>query len=257
MDPFNRILIGAPVYKRAWIMDDWFDCIAAQYGKFDLGFVFEMEPDDSDTLDVIQSRVRDFDPWLFRVSTKKRGSIEHSGNSRHWNLQRYEMMAQMRNDLLEVARETEPDRYFSLDSDILLEDRETMKKLFKATSRDAIADAANPLMFMTPSTNVAPSFMTWNEFRPDHAHRADISIGQPRVVDVIMAAKMMNKKAYYNANYYAHRQGEDIGWSDNCRTHGIKLACLTNVYAVHIMSQDMLKEYKTGGDPRKKYLKSD
>lgn len=187
--------------------------------------------------------------WAFEISfDKARDHLAHpDSGSRKWTKDRYVAMADFRNQLLDKARVLEPDKYFSLDTDILLENPKTIEHLDGLT--DSVADAAAPLMFMTPRNIMAPSTMTWgnNSLR---AYRGDYKYGTDFKTDVIMAAKMMNPEVYKKVNYAYHPQGEDLGWSWNCKEQGFNLYCASSIYAPHIMSQSMLDDYHEKGDLR-------
>lgn len=248
----KKILIGAPVYKRDWVLPTWFKALKDQVGDFSLGFIFYCSPDDSSTMEALTRGASEFDVWHFELIM---GEGKQDQERRAWNKDRYEYMSFMRNELLEKARLLSPDKYLSLDSDILLEDPRTISRLDHAT--DTYADAANPLMFMTPESDKAPSYMTWSDTHEGRAfrERPRKDYGAPIQVDVIMAAKMMSRETYMNVEYSPHPQGEDLGWSYSCKEKGLKLYCLEDIYASHMMSKKMLEAYVDRGDPRKSHIR--
>lgn len=248
----NKILIGSPVYKRAWVLPLWFERIENQDVPLErLGFVFEMAPDDDETLDVLLAwHAKHPEVWCFdlRHNTKVPHQ-EHRNGRRSWSRDRYEHMSILRNSLLSRVRVYQPDRYFSLDTDVLLDDTSTISSLYNLT--EYVADAAAPLMYMTPVGNGHPSVMTWMSAEPGGiARRLSYPIGECFQADVIMAAKMMNRAVYNAVNYQYHRQGEDLGWSARCAELGFKLYSLSGIYAPHIMSEQMLEDYLENGDIR-------
>lgn len=247
-----KILIGAPVYQRAWIMEDWFSCIENQSVPLsDIGFVFELGPGDEKTHEVIwdwQSRHPEVSLFDARVSELP-NQRTHVEGQRRWKPDEYHRMVALRNSLLARVINYKPERYFSLDSDILLENPNTLQRLYDHGDK---CDAVSPLCYMTPFDRNFPNLMSWASLRKDRAVRI---IGDyPKMsmfkADVIMAAVMMNEKAYTAARYKYHRQGEDIGWSQDADQNDVSRYHDSSIYAPHIMHREMLKNYKEKGDPR-------
>lgn len=257
-----KIIIGCPMYKRTWILADWIKCLINQSVSIkNIGFVFEVSPDDEATIQSLEMW-KNFDPNIPYFNIKIREDIphfQHENNGRQWTISKYMNMVSLRNSLLNTVREVEPDYYFSLDSDILLINSNTIEMLIAHIKSGA--DAVNPLMFMTPSGTMYPSIMSWRSDCPDKAYRKEsYDLGNYMQADVIMAAKMMSKKVYQNINYSLHEQGEDVGWSLNCRQAGYNLFSASYIYAPHIMSEVMYDSFLKNGDERasvafKKYAK--
>lgn len=249
-----KIIIGCPIYKRYWILDHWIRCILSQSVDISkIGFVFEVSENDTETVSKLETWKR-IDKRIPYFDIKYRPDIphfEHKDNGRQWTLSKYVNMVSLRNSLLESVREQSPDYYFSLDSDILLTNPNSIELLVAHVKEGA--DAVNPLMFMTPVGTQYPSVMTWRSDEPDKAFReSSYPLGSYFKSDVIMAAKMMSKKVYDNVSYDLHIQGEDLGWSAACREKGYQLYCASYIYAPHIMSPVMYKSFLQSGDARSK-----
>lgn len=257
------ILIGCPVYNRAWILPLWFDRIKKQTIPLsELGFVFVVSSKDKDTLEAL-FRFQSENPEIALFDVVFEDGVTHQSHRetdeddpilfyRKWeNVTAYERMVRLRNSLLTRVREIAPEMFFSLDSDILIDDPETIEKLAEHI-RVAGDIAVSPLCYMSANT-MYQSFMMWK-----HTTESGIKIAtRPRAyppdevfgVDVIMAAKMMSPKAY-NVDYNYHRLGEDVGWSYNCLRHGVDLYFDGSIYASHILSRKMLDLYLAFGDYR-------
>ena len=65
-----------------------------------------------------------------------------------------------------------------------------------------------------------------------------------------MAAKLMSKEVYNNSRYKFHPQGEDLGWSADCKDKGFNLYCASYIYTPHIMGREELKKFLSQGDER-------
>lgn len=247
-----KLIIGCPIYKRDWILPHWIRCILKQSVDIsNIGFVFETAPDDVTT---VQSLVawKNLDKRIPLFEIKERSDIPHFAhepNSRQWTMSKYHNMVSLRNSLLQTVREYEPDYYFSLDSDILIENPNTLEFLIAHVKSGA--DAVSPLMFMTPVGTMYPSVMTWRDNKYERAYRKEqYPLGTYFQSDVIMAAKMMSKQVYQNVDYEVHPQGEDLGWSKNAKLKGYKLYSASYIYAHHSMGPEMYKTYLESGDPR-------
>ena len=249
------VLLSAPVFQREWILNDWFASIETQnFPMEDSGFQFEAGPNDDATMHWLMDfynrhpEVRCFDIVINTQETHD----SHLEGQRNWRRERYATMANFRNNLLERAVCKSPDKMFSLDTDILLEDPTTITQLYNLTET---LDAVSPLCFMTPVDIEFPNVMTWG-----HAARGfrkqDYPLGSTFQADVIMAAVMMSKPVYTHARYQYHEQGEDLGWSLHAGSQGFKLYNASNIYSPHIMSRAMLAHYKQYGDPRKRMLEN-
>ena len=247
-----KILIGCPIYKRDWILTHWIKCIINQsISTKNIGFIFEVSSSDTETIAILEAwkKLDRNTPHFSIVIRDDVNHYQHENNGRQWTISKYENMVNLRNDLLKNVREISPDYYFSLDSDILLENPNTIELLVAHIKEGA--DAVNPLMFMTPFGTMYPSVMTWREDSPKKAMRLEkYSLGTYFKADVIMAAKMMNKKVYENVDYTVHEQGEDVGWSLSCRDKGYNLYCASYIYAPHIMNELMYSDYLKSGDSR-------
>lgn len=247
-----KLIIACPIYKRNWILSDWVRCILKQSLNIsNIGFVFEVSPDDKQTVEILKAwkRIDKSIPLFEIIERSDIPHFEHQNNGRQWTLSKYQNMINMRNSILAKVREYQPDYYFSLDSDILIENPNTIELLI-AHINDG-ADAVSPLMYMTPVGTAFPSVMSWVDKEYQKAHRkSDYPIGTYFQSDIIMAAKMMSKKTYMSVDYEFHQQGEDLGWSRNALKKGLQLYSASYIYAPHIMSQIHLAEYLKTGDTR-------
>ena len=248
-----RIIIGGPTYQRDWILTDWFAAIEKQtFPLSDIGFVFELGPNDDKTHEALFSwHANHPEVFCFDVEIERNQShITHKENERVWTHNRYKMMAQLRNSVLERVTCINPDRFFSLDSDILLEDPNTISRLVELTET---RDAVSTLAYMKPTDTCYPNLMSWVSSPGGNARRiySNYSLGEVFQSDIIMASKMMTRQVFQNVRYRFHRKGEDLGWSYECHKQGYKLYCASDLYTPHIMHKWMLPWYYMFGDIRK------
>lgn len=247
-----KLIIGCPIYDRAWIFPYWISLIEKQSLPLEeIGFVFVASKEDIETVSLL-NKWKESHPEvsIFEIVYPENvNHFSHPEGQRHWTISKYENMVNLRNCLLQKVREYQPDYFLSLDSDILLKNTSTLELLI-AHIKDG-ADAVSPLMFMTPVGSKFPSVMKWLDQDLTKAYR-DFSfpLGTYFQSDVIMAAKMMSKDVYNNVDYSIHQQGEDLGWSSNCAKKGYSLYSASYIYAIHIMSRAMLADVLKNGDPR-------
>jgi hypothetical protein len=255
----KNILIAAPIYKREWILPLWIHCLNNQnYPRENIGFMFELGPDDDGTHEMLwdfqnsRPEALCFDAQIY-LPVKH---VAHADGHRNWNAEKYENMVTLRNNLLERASGMSDkfDYYFSLDSDILLEDPDTITKLVNHCEEER--DVVSPLMYMTPDSRNYPSGMTWVENNGNRAARvpSNYDVGNIFKIDIVMAAVMMSRKVYPHVRYRWHRQGEDLGFAYNLREVGIQSWAAWDIYCPHIMNTGQLAEYiNLGLDLRKPF----
>lgn len=183
-------------------MQLWLDHVEAAATNFDLSYVFVVDPDDIELINIIPES-----------SHKVYVRDDHDEDVRDWHKKgRFAHMANLRNALLGEVRKLAPDYFLSLDSDILIPPGYIDNLVDTLESNPCIAVGGKA--FMTPGV-AHPSYANINSngnlLRQDHEGIIK--------VDVIMAAKLMSPAAY-NVDYVDHKQGEDIGWSIAARAHG-------------------------------------
>ena len=219
------VVIGCPVRHREWILWEWakFASLSARNADVKFEFMFVVSPLDQGVLDVVEEIK---EPTTIVFSDEK-----DEPDERVWNPSRYEHMARLRNQLLTEVRKKTPDFFLSLDSDILLHPQALTNMIESATLYNAIGGRT----YMTPKGRWCPSF---SYLYPNGGlNREDFD--NVRIVDVIMAIKLMTKSAYA-VNYVGHHQGEDIGWSKNCKASHVSIGADGRVVSKHVMDKSML-----------------
>lgn len=255
----KSILIGAPIYDRAWILPHWIKYIENQeYPKDNIGFVFELGPDDNETHDILwewQNSRPEYKTFDAQIYMKVKHET-HPDGMRIWSAEKYYNMVTLRNNLLERATglSDQFDYYFSLDSDIILEDPLTLKKLVEKAEEDPERHVLSPLMYMTPHETNFPSAMSWVDGPGRRAARIleRYKVNETFEADIVMAAVFMQHAVFTTARYQWHRQGEDLGFATVLSDLGFKSFGAWDIYCPHIMNKQMLSDYaKTGIDGRK------
>ena len=220
-----KLIVGCPVYERAWVLDAWFDALEDWRDHADITFFFVYTDSLDETREVIEDRA-----WKKIVFTFNDGN--HS-TKRNWgDRTRLETLAEMRNFLIAQVNLDSPDFFLSLDSDILVAPWEQSQALF-----DTQYDAVAPLVYLG-SGDISNAF----NFHGDHHRRITESrrYGTDQRVDVIAAAKLMKPRAYQVSEYGYDRYGEDFYWAREMRRNGVQLGLNSSVVFKHIMERGQL-----------------
>jgi hypothetical protein len=219
-----RVTIGCPIRTREWVMPRWFAHteLAAQSAGVDTEYVFVGAADDP-TRKVIEEHCPTTHTY---VDTQERVQPDRG---HYWSPVEYRHMVSMRNFLLGAVRQTEPDYFLSLDSDILLHEDALANML--ETIQTGSWDAVGGKTWMTEAWDACSYIIIINSHGQ---YRPNVDTVIP--VDVIMAIKLMSPEALA-VNYVFDTDGEDVGWSRAATARGLKLAFDGRVCSRHVMYQ--------------------
>lgn len=254
-----RLIVGAPVADRAWSLPRWFECVAGQTRRPD-GFAF-----------IHSGRVND-PTWVACQREAARHNFSpvilyHDPappHRRHDN-ERFHTLARLRNRLLRVVRdELAADLFLSLDTDIMLENPETIERLEALVAPPFWYDIASPVAFLHPG---APR--TWTPAQqPCWAYNAgwlpnpngpldprrgfvrpdptEIPWGD-RVAHQVPMAVWLGTRRVLDCRYDWHENGEDVGFAHNLAAINAGCVIDTSLYARHIwadvdLAQQQLEE---------------
>lgn len=194
-------------------------------------FIFVMDPNEQPLFEMIQNqcKLNNVDLYVGEVTEEQRE------DKRDWHGERYHKMVALRNILLEGVRNVAPPLFLSLDSDILL-NSEALKSLC-LNFRDEWA-AIGGKTYMSHTGREYPSYGILNQVN-GFIRRKEADGCWP--VDVIMAIKLMKPEAYA-IDYVFDSQGEDIGWSKECKKAGLKLGWDGTHCSKHVMRKDDLEK---------------
>lgn len=234
-----KLAIGCPTFERAWCLPLWFDCLAAQttllklFKEISLCFAYSTSLDGTwDILENRGSKYAELRIYQFDLQT-------HSDR----DLNRLPILAQLRNGLLEMVRETEADYFLSWDDDILFPPN-TVHRLTEYMSTDR---AVGALIDMGGNDQAMghPSVMHFPQAPGEIAYRKpfnEYDWSTAFECDIIMAVKLMGKDVYMNSQYEWDPVGEDIGWSRNAHGKGYKKFIHPKVRGIHLYDKDISLE---------------
>lgn len=221
------LLVGCPVWKRAWALERWFPAVeeAAFVAGLVPEYIFAIDPRDEPSNTVIAAWCAGFERRMHPVWIEENPHEDE----RIWNFDRYERMTYLRNLILRRVRGIRPMFYLSVDSDIFLANAALKTMLDLAGVQ---FDAVGGKTYMTPDGTHTPSFGFLTGGGIDRYESTEVFPTQ-----VIMAIKLMTKKAYH-VDYEPHVLGEDIGWSLACARQGVTLGWDGRVASKHAMSPE-------------------
>lgn len=234
-----EIMVGCPAYKRDWILPSWFEYVEKAFARVGVEpiYVFVADIADRDTVHVIRDQVLQYSRELMLTWANQ----EERDDVRHWTMPRYHAMVYFRNELLKTVRKWQPDYFFSLDSDILLNEN-ALEGLLENTDR---FDVVAPKVYMQPpgrtaNVNTLPNYAN-NMF--NGLERKDAEGVFP--VEIVMAAKLMNDLAY-QLDYKYHHHGEDLGICETWKENRIRVGWDGRFPSKHVMRPELLDQI----DPR-------
>jgi hypothetical protein len=224
------LLVGCPVYRREWIIEPWLNHVMNQ--NLDLELLFIVSHDDP-TLLKIKKQTKEIRTHIVLDYSESRTDDD----SRFWSNDRYKRMVDLRNRLLKNVRDINPDYFISLDSDILAAPGSIGSSI--SFLEDQNLNAVASKVYLDKKRRMYPNY----SFLPKTGvlRRPDVNYSLVDV-DVIMAFKIMDKKAY-NIDYKLDKRGEDIGWSLACREKGLRLGFNAEITSKHVMNKEMLDCY--------------
>lgn len=229
------IVVGCPVANRNWILPTWFDYVEKAFdGVARVSYAFALDLGDEDTLACIDAHSGMYDFKYHTVMLTDSGS---SGRGlRNWHQpSRLSYMAELRNGLLGLVRKSSPDLFFSIDSDILVHP-DSVKKCIDPILEGRF-DAVASKVYLGKGQGIVNG-ATYSRQRG--LFRTDVPYLTK--VDVLMAYKAMNSKAY-NIDYKFNTLGEDIGWSMECKENDVKLGYTGEVASKHVMEPSDLDRF--------------
>lgn len=225
------LLVGCPVYDRAWVLNDWFDHVDAWAD--DVGgvrYVFALTPGTDSTAHIIAQRAS-------RATIIEVTEGDHS-TDRAWNRpERVATMANTRNRLLKWARhlmrvQSDIDAFLSLDSDILLPEGQAIRFLNNLQAKDAVS----PLVYLGPG-HITNAFTL-----RAGVYRRVKPCTTPGSASVLCAAVLMSRRVVLDESvaYGYDRRGEDFAWSASALAANYTLGYDFGVQAKHIMDPTQL-----------------
>lgn len=236
-----KVAVGCPIRDRAWIFPWWVQHVRATFAVAGLRphwvFAIGIGPNDRDdgTRRLVSDLYKEDDGIWCEIPEPERTT------DRAWSTERFTEMADCRNQLLGLVQAIEPDYFLSVDSDILL--HPTALKVLLDSIQQEYTPQGIPTRYDAMGGKAILSMTSRHITTYGQIERQGFLQRQDAdgtfQVDVLMALKLMSPAAYHIC-YKGDRNGEDLGWSENCRAAGLKLGWNGSVMSKHVMSRSRL-----------------
>lgn len=230
----TELVIGCPIRKREWIIPEWFNHLDTALENTDLNdvsFAFVCGKDDQANIDMVlaEANSRGFPVKVGVVREHQRE------DNRSWSSERLHHMVGLRNKLLYIVRDMNPVHFLSFDSDILAHPMVIHNLLETRRFRgwDVVGGKAHMKV-----RGRCPSYGKWSP--RNMLQRPDTD--SVMTVDVVMAIKLMNHRAYHT-DYVYHRGGEDIGICKEWKKKGYKLGWDGRCTSKHVMDRSKIHKF--------------
>lgn len=227
-------LVGNPEAGRNWILSEWY--LAAMASAIEAGvevaLIVTVHPDDSESKRLLAAM-----PF---VTTVDSAFVGGDGNHK-WNVKRYEVMVNLRNELLGEVRKQEPDYFLSMDSDVLLHPNAVASAL-DAFAQKPNAWAVGTPFFVSKHGTQHPNNGRWVNTRMKMFQRNNYNYLAK--MDILIGGYMMSPDGYH-VDYEFDARGEDLGWSKAVLRAGGELWWDGRVVNKHVMDVSMLNTVDT------------
>jgi hypothetical protein len=245
------LVAAAPVWNRAWAIPTWFRCLADQTRPPDQVLLVWSSVDPNGVHDATREAIFE----ASRETGLRAHVLAENGLPKHQrhDSSRFYTLAKLRNTMLAYAyRAMGAWAVLSVDTDVFLEDRETVERLaIPVWRRDW--DTASAITWLHPH---GAGSWAWNAgwwaggiegdprrpwYRGDtEAVRAAIDDGDDLPIDIPMAVTMLGPRVLAAARYRWHESGEDIGFAHALDEVGANRLWRTSLRARHAWDESQL-----------------
>jgi hypothetical protein len=228
-----KLLVGCPIFERAWIFDRWADSVLAQTwpAGTEVEYAFAYTPGEDDTLEAILRRFRG------EVLITHCGDLVAFRNDQRGDDNRYYTLAEARNRLFDAATSRGMDYFLSWDSDMIFPD--VLGKLFIDKPVVGALTDMTGVDWLMDEGHGFPSFMQWSERGPRRPEGWKPEPGmEPFEVAVPMGTVLWRRDAFSRVRYCFDRLGEDIGVARMCEAYGIERWLVPEARGEHVMHQE-------------------
>lgn len=247
-----KLVVGAPVCDRDWALPRWFECLQAQTRPPD-EYVFVVNELPGLHTRRLLHELCPFDVPRLSYAIDRTPYIPRDDRQHHLPENVYGDFAWRRNKLLDMALKRDPDVFFSLDSDIMLDDPTTIERLLRLLTAAKALTAGSPDVvaastFLHPTGRAGECYnAAWwaggDEGSPERAWRratADDAAEGVQLIDIPMAAVMMTRRVAETCRYRWHAQGEDLGFAQDLDRLDYRCVWDPNLETRHVMSPEAL-----------------
>lgn len=230
-----KLVVGCPVWDRAWALDHWFDSLRANCDPAETGLVFVVPPTDTASRDKINKNKDGFAFCEIVPDRNPQYDRQLRQNDKH------ESLARARNTLLKHVAAVAPEFYLSWDSDLfappgtvqaMMAENKPIMTLWTWLNRAAprkvrhLPDPEVPewidCVWEPPMCATA---MKWDGVCRAHhldSRRWDQYASGVWKADVVLAFKLMKREVYATTQYAPNVWGEDLPFNWSLHQRGIE-----------------------------------
>ena len=246
----EKVIIGCPIQNRGDVVDEYLEHIhELDYPRGDIYLMFYV----NNSTDLTHLKLLDFkakyggEYFGCDVIRQSKYFDTYSDNQDTRDNRDYQEFANIRNRLLVNVKEVmlvEGIKYFmSVDSDILLKDKEIIQKLMSCNV-DMVSVPVHNATLKSPNI-VGLNFEQYNcmYFDVYKEKYYSMSLGQEMnngklfEVHVTMACFLIKREALEKTQYDSHEQGEDIPFCRMLWENGCRIYCMPGVHVKHLGSR--------------------
>lgn len=254
----KKILWYAGVHNRGWILEHYLrNMYNLEYDKQLIDcffFVNNCQPDDK-SIEILKKfrkeHGEEYNSFVIEIKNTDLSFIDDRTAEKR-NAKTYNILSEIRNNSLRKCVELNCDYLLNVDTDILVP-KMLLKELLNigySVSASLIyngylIDPENPWKYPNVLNKIDGKYkhiVNWHIKNPQKADKGKII-----ECDATGACCLISKEVCSKTKYSFHPQGEDMGWADNCAKHEFKMAFKPSLYSQHIMSKELLEEFKNFG----------
>lgn len=255
----KKIFFGCPISQRAWIAPFYLRNFYNQtYPKHLIHILWIVNNSTDDTFQILSQFKLDHEKEYGSIRIQIYNASEIPEDQRSVEIREkfmYQRLADLRNRMLDEFLKTDCDYYFSVDSDILLR-KDCLERLISHDKDFVAALIYNGYLMSGGKENAYKYPNILNEDTPGHyKHIVNYRTKHPETnfenplikTDFTGAVCVMSRKTCSVSRYSWHKQGEDSPLCESARKAGIQIWCDVYNYNQHVMSKELLEEFKNFG----------
>lgn len=253
MDLDKRILISAPACNRGWILPYYLrNLYNLSYPKEKISLYWIVNNCNDNTFQILSEfeHAHRNEYEKIKIDVFNNEKIPEDNRSEQIRKQFiYEWLSTLRNRILDKCVEWDCDYLISCDTDILMR-KDCIEKLLSHDKDVCAGLIANGYLFNPSNPFAFPNILKRLENgHYKHIYNSYVKNKEGlREVDFTGAVIAISKEVCKVSRYAPDlTYGEDLPWSKSVQSTGYKLYCDCSCYCQHVMSKELLEEFKNFG----------
>jgi hypothetical protein len=248
------VLIAAPISNREKFLPYYLSNLySLNYPKKQLSFYFIINNSQDNSLQILQQFKSNHEHEYNNITIDQYNGNRHTPNDERTNEIRlkysYSHLSILRNMLLQYTVKNNYNYLLSVDSDIMVEP-ETLNKLLSANVDACAGLIYNGYIQYPDEYWKYPNILKLGqsggfEHISNWYVKNALTLTESKLipVDGTGAIILLSNKLCKEVKYSYHNQGEDLGFSLDCRRKKYQLYCEVSAFAYHLMNEEMLNKY--------------